>query len=327
MNDYETRRLERIKQNQKLLADLDIKPVTAKQPRNQDGTAPAKKRKIAPEKTAPSRTSARIAAVPEKPIYNDDEASKPVRLPRSAPKKGKESTSTGLGSLIKEEAEPLVPTKNIEEIQEGWTNWKPSGPPPTRDEFQVFHFDDHPDFTPNKSPEEMLREGCFGGSYYRPLKSRKLGIVISDDWQELPSEWISGLNPDTFLISPTYDADVNKFKVACGQSIEEWEAAGWISHEHDVRGWFQWYTRFFRGRRCEDDERQVSRWKKCVGETGRWRRMLLKKYMQLGVREVFDDGGDEDAPEVSPVMHQTCHHWAFEVRQEHLDAFWASGGK
>jgi hypothetical protein len=120
---------------------------------------------------------------------------------------------------------------------------------------------------------------------------------------------------------------VNKYKVACGQSIEEWEASGWIRHEYDVRGWFQWYSRFFQGRRCDDDERQVSRWKKCVGETGRWRRMLLKKYMQLGVREVFDDGANEDAPEVSPVMHQTCHHWAFEVRQEHLDKFWASGGR
>lgn len=41
--------------------------------------------------------------------------------------------------------------------------------------------------------------------------------------------------------------------------------------------------------------------------------MLLKRYMALGVREVFDDGADEDVPEVSPEMHQTCHHWTFEV--------------
>ncbi|KAF7197710.1 hypothetical protein HII31_00799 [Pseudocercospora fuligena] len=325
MNDYETRRLEKIKKNQKLLADLDIKPVFAKQPRNSDGTAPAKKRKIIQQHTAPSRTSARIAAVPVKPSYNDEEASKPISLPRSAPKKAKKNQSADLGSVINDE--PLVPTKDIDEIKAGWTNWKVDASSPTRDESQVFHFEDYPDFTPNKSPEEMLREGCFGGSYYRPLRSRKLGIVVENDWEELPKNWISGLNVETFLTSPTYDADVNKFKVACGQSIEEWEASGWISHEHDVRGWFQWYTRFFRGRRCDDDARQVSRWKKCVGETGRWRRMLLKKYMVLGVKEVFDDGGDEDAPEVSPVMHQTCHHWAFEVRQEHLDAFWASGGR
>ncbi len=53
--------------------------------------------------------------------------------------------------------------------------------------------------------------------------------------------------------------------------------------------------------------------------------MLLKKYVALGVREVFDDGADEDPPEVSPVMHQTCHHWAFEVRQNILDDYWSHG--
>jgi hypothetical protein len=157
------------------------------------------------------------------------------------------------------------------------------------------------------------------------LKSRKLGIVIEDDYKELPEAWTDGLDVSRYLTSPVYDAEVNKFKVACGQSIEEWEAAGWIDHDHDVRGWFQWYIRFLQGRRCNDDERQVSRWRKCVGETGRWRRMLLKKYMALGVRNVFDDGADEHTPKVSPVIHQTCHHWAFEVRQNILDEFWRSG--
>lgn len=129
---------------------------------------------------------------------------------------------------------------------------------------------------------------------------------------------------EKYLTSSTYDPEVNKFGVACGQSIEAWEASGWIKHEFDVRGWMQWYVRFFRGRRCEDDERQVSRWKKCVGETGRWRRMLLKKYGQMGVRTVWDDGEEEEGREVSPVMHQTCLHWAFEVRQEVLDEYWAN---
>ena len=78
------------------------------------------------------------------------------------------------------------------------------------------------------------------------------------------------------------------------------------------------------GRRCEDDERQVGRWRKCVGETGRWRRMLLKKYEAARVREVWDDG-EEEGKEVSPVVHQTCHHWAFEVRQGVLDEYWRSG--
>jgi hypothetical protein len=47
--------------------------------------------------------------------------------------------------------------------------------------------------------------------------------------------------------------------------------------------------------------------------------------MALNARELFDDGADEGVPEVSPVMHQTCHHWVFEVGQEVLDEFWRSG--
>lgn len=50
--------------------------------------------------------------------------------------------------------------------------------------------------------------------------------------------------------------------------------------------------------------------------------VLLKKYVQHGVREVFDDGEQEH--QVSPVMHQTCYHWAFEVRQDVLDEFYRS---
>jgi hypothetical protein len=321
MNDYETRRLEKIKKNQALLAELDIKPLPSKQPRSSTGKPLPKRRKL--EESTPSRTSARIAAAPVKLSYNEDIIAPPVILSRS---KSKQAKSTAPSTPA--EIESSLPPKDVEEIQAGWTTWKPVAPIPIRDDDNVFHFESHPEFTPNKSPEEMIREGCFGGSYYRPLRSRKLGITIRDDWRDdLPTSWTDGLRAGTFLTSPDYDPSVNKFKVSCGQSIEEWEAAGWISHEHDVRGWFQWYVRFFRGRRCEDDDRQVSRWKKCVGPTGRWRRMLLKKYMQSGVREVFDDGADEDAPEVSPVMHQTCLHWAFEVRQDHLDEYWASGGR
>lgn len=321
MNVYEIRRQEKIKKNQALLADLKIESVLPKQSHTKETSRPTKKRRLEP--TAPSRTSARIAAAPVKPSYDDDVDIKAVSLPRSAPKKQKTRGGQQLGSRVVEDTEPLVPSKNVDEIKAGWASWEPTASPPTRDDNRVFHFEDYLDFTPNKSPEEMLREGAFGGSYYRPLRSRKLGMVVEGDWTELPQEWIEGLPIETYLANPEYNPEINKFGVSCGQSIEEWEAAGWISHEHDVRGWFQWYTRFFRGRRCDDDERQVSRWKKCVGETGRWRRVLLKKYVAAGVREVFDDGEEEDTKQVSPVVHQTCHHWAFEVRQEHLDEAWA----
>lgn len=328
LNGFETRRLENIKRNGALLEHVE-KQARAIHNKVKIEEPAKKKRKI--ERTSlnlpASRSSARIASAPARPTYNEDALSS---APAATKQKGKSKAGKRRMSPSmlndEEEANPAaMPTKDIEELQASWTAWQPVASTPTRDEAGVFHFDSHSDFTPNRSPEEVLREGCFGGSYYRPLYSRKLGITISDDFQELPSAWIEELNTELYLTSPTYDPVINKFKVACGQSIEEWELAGWINHTYDVRGWFQWYCRFYIGRRCDDDERQVSRWKKCVGATGRWRRMLLKKYVSAGVREVFDDGGEEDQEEVSPVMHQTCHHWAFCVTQEVLDEYWRTG--
>jgi hypothetical protein len=131
--------------------------------------------------------------------------------------------------------------------------------------------------------------------------SKTLSTTIPSDFSDLPSEWISNLSPETYLTSPTPVPSTNKFRVLCGQSIEEWEVAGWIDYRFDPRGWFQWYTRFYQGRRCDDDVRQIGRWKRCVGPTGRWKRILLKRYKEKGIR-------DADAEEVSPVVHQTCHH-------------------
>ncbi|RYP62516.1 hypothetical protein DL771_009699 [Monosporascus sp. 5C6A] len=212
----------------------------------------------------------------------------------------------------------------------GWSSWELTEPPPTRDDEGTYHFALHPSFTPNKSPDAVIREGSFGGSYWRPLYSKKLRATISDHWRELQGSWTSGLSAPRYLISETYDPEVNKYGVTCGQRIEEGEAAGWTAHEYDVRGWFQWYYCFWMGRRCADDERQIGRWRKCVGETGRWRRILLKKYVQTGIRSVVDEheGEAEDVEErgdVSPVAHQTSHHWAWEVRQEALERFWRDG--
>ena len=39
--------------------------------------------------------------------------------------------------------------------------------------------------------------------------------------------------------------------------------------EVDPYGWFMWYCRFYLGRRCEDDERQIGRWKNCTGPKGK----------------------------------------------------------
>ncbi len=319
--DVEVLRLENLKYKAKLLSDLNLRsePVF-KSTRHDASTKQAtKKRRLDLDNTA-TRTSARIASSTLKPIYSE---SRDERVKLLEPKRGKKQArrSKIVQPEPSSEQKTLIPAKDVEEIRAGWTKWTVVAESPTRDGNGTFRFENFPNFTPNKSPEEMIREGCFGGSYFRPLKSKKLGILMENDWSELPEAWYGGLHIDKYLAGPQYDPEVNKFKVACGQSIEEWEASGWISYKHDIRGWFQWYCRFFMGRRCIDDERQISRWRKCVGETGRWRRMLLKKYVQMGVRDVFDDGEEEDQ-EVSPVMHQTCHHWAYQVRQEDLDSAW-----
>ncbi|KAH7310851.1 hypothetical protein B0I35DRAFT_79364 [Stachybotrys elegans] len=297
MADFAARRENNIKQNKLLLQGLGL-------PSAPETTVKGVKRKLKP---APTRQSKRLAK-DTTPRYDQ---------------------SPGEGSQ-EPQNEPLKPTSSkpaeldVVSIKAQWTAWKPEAEPPSRDTDGTFHFKSHPDFRPNKSPEEIIREGSFGGSYWRPLYSKRLGITIEDDWMELPASWTTGLDKDMFLTNPSYNPEANKYGVACGQSIEEWEAAGWIAHEHDVRGWFQWYCRFWMGRRCADDERQIGRWKKCVGEKGRWRRVLLKKYVVLGIRSVFDED-DGVGDDVSPVVHQTCHHWAYEVRQDALERFWATG--
>lgn len=329
--NFSARRLDNIKRNKALLEHLgaaaqgqivrDSTSASSRAVRQPAG----KKQRIEKPRAVPSRTSARIAATPVKPNYNDDDEDLAKGSRTRPAKQGKrQATEPSVKREASDAGEAQADSDmNVDEVQASWSSWTPSAPPPTRDEAGFFHFDSHPDFTPNKSPAEVVREGAFGGSYFRPLYSKKLGITISDD---CPASLAEDLDASYYLTSPTYNPEANKFKVACGQSIEQWEANGWINHQFDVRGWFQWYCRFFDGRRCGDDDRQVSRWKKCVGPTGRWRRMLLKKYMNSGVRTVWDDGEDEDAPEVSPVMHQTCHHWAFEVTQDVLDEYWSSGG-
>ncbi|KAM0372148.1 hypothetical protein ACHAPK_004720 [Fusarium culmorum] len=326
MADFAARRRENIEHNALLLKDIKlIIPKTEPLSTETKTISKTSKRKANPPR-APTRQSRRIAEAATKPTYDDDEVDD-TSLRRGAPrvKRGTKPTRA-LPESDSDHETDAEPSKDVDSMIAGWTAWEPECDEPVRNDDGTLRFETHPDFCPNKSPEEIIREGSFGGSYWRPLYSKRLKVTVKDDWKELPASWTAGLDVDTYLTSTTYDPEINKYGVQCGQSIEEWEAAGWIAHEYDVRGWFQWYCRFYMGRRCDDDERQISRWKKCVGETGRWRRILLKKYVTLGIRSVFaDDGEDEDGPDVSPVVHQTCHHWAYEVRQDALDRFWTDG--
>ena len=177
----------------------------------------------------------------------------------------------------------------------------------------TLRFDDQKDFRPNLSPAEVLRAGSFGGTYFRPIASSATGTVYTaaEAMEDVPKEWVKGL-PDSVLISDTYDKECNTFGVPCGGSLDMWESSGWIN-PIDPYGWFQWYCRFFQGRRCSDDERQIGRWLKSAGPKGRFRNQLIGKC--AAARKPFSDAS------VSPVIRQTLQHWGYNLTQGDSDAY------
>lgn len=105
----------------------------------------------------------------------------------------------------------------------------------------------HPDFKPMLTPKEMLELGVFGGVYMR------------DCVEEFPKEWFVKAkfqNKNSF----EHDPNLNFFKVGASQPLSVWRKKGWI-YKDDPRGWFQWYCRYYIGRRLpQEDERQIKRW-------------------------------------------------------------------
>jgi hypothetical protein len=102
----------------------------------------------------------------------------------------------------------------------------------------------HPDFCPDLAPAEMLELGVFGGKY------------MTDCTSEFPEEWFRNAK----LFHEHHLPELNYFGVNASQPLSYWRGRGWIYHE-DPRGWFQWYCRYYLGRRCADDARQIKRWK------------------------------------------------------------------
>jgi hypothetical protein len=103
----------------------------------------------------------------------------------------------------------------------------------------------HSDFRPHLTPKEMLKLGVFGGLYF------------GDTPREFPKSWFAQAK---ISLNRKPDKNLNYFGVLASQSLETWQKKGWI-YKDDPRGWFQWYCRYYLGRRGEDDERQIKRWK------------------------------------------------------------------
>lgn len=100
-----------------------------------------------------------------------------------------------------------------------------------------------PEFKPELTPKEMLKLGVFGGRY------------MTDCGKEFPG-WFKKAK-----LSKKRDPEINFFKVNASQPLSVWKAKGWINKQ-DPRGWFQWYCRYYQGRRTpEEDKRQIKRWK------------------------------------------------------------------
>ena len=107
-------------------------------------------------------------------------------------------------------------------------------------------------FAPDLTPKQMLEMGVFGGVYMR------------DCTDEFPKSWFEKAR----FAKGKRDPMVNFFEVNASQSLAEWRRKGWI-YDDDPRGWFQWYCRYYMGRRLPaEDERQIKRWKNMTRHIG-----------------------------------------------------------
>ena len=138
-----------------------------------------------------------------------------------------------------------------------------------------------PEFSPDLTPKQMLEMGVFGGKY------------MTDCRDEFPADWFKSAK-----LSPERpDARLNHFQILASKPLSYWRDKGWIYVE-DPRGWFQWYCRYFMGRRCEDDARQIKRWKNM-------RRHIAQ--VQKHCRQ-----GDETC---RPRQRQALLQWAYDSRK------------
>jgi hypothetical protein len=175
-------------------------------------------------------------------------------------------------------------------------------------------YKDYPDFKPNLSPRQIFKMGSFGGTYFRTIESSVTGKTHNGKIaiREYPSSWFKDINIDTHVISQNYDKNINKYKVKCGSSLEDWENNNWIIKQ-DPYGWFQWYCRFYQGRRTKDDERQIKRWLGLAGPNGRFKKRLMNLIIQK--KKNFND------PTVSPVIRQVLLHWGCQLTQSDLNKY------
>lgn len=139
-----------------------------------------------------------------------------------------------------------------------------------------------PGFNPQLTPVEMLRLGVFGGKY------------MTDCREEFPKSWFEHAKLSPQKRNPS----LNWFGINASQPLSIWRKKGWI-HPDDPRGWFQWYCRYYMGRRMpEEDARQIKRWKQ-----------INRHVIQL------KSNCDEGDLSCRRRQRQALLHWAYDSRR------------
>lgn len=140
----------------------------------------------------------------------------------------------------------------------------------------------HPEFKAELSPKDLLALGVFGGKYMTDCRS------------EFPEDWFK----DAKLASGDKDIELNYYNVDASLPLKAWQEKGWIN-ELDPRGWFQWYCRYYYGRRVEDEDlRQIKRWKAMKRHVG-----AVKKNCEKGDLSCRKK------------QRQALLHWAYDSRK------------
>jgi len=171
------------------------------------------------------------------------------------------------------------------------------------------HFKDYPDFLPNLTPMEMFKLGSFGGTYWRPIYSKVAKKNLKNIHKKYPKSWWKGV-PEDHLSSKEYDKKKNKYGVKVGTSLQFWEKKGWINIQHPY-GWVHWYCDFYKGKRCDDDDRQVKRWRNLAGGRGRFMRFLVTQIIKK--KSKWND------VTVSPKIRQVLQHWGYKLTKKDFD--------
>lgn len=143
----------------------------------------------------------------------------------------------------------------------------------------------HPDFKPELTPKQMLALGVFGGVYMR------------DCIKEFPKDWFTRARFQKKGIYK-HDPNLNFFGANASQPLSVWRKKGWI-YKEDPRGWFQWYRRYYMGRRIPgEDERQIKRWRAIVRHIAQIKKHCRHKDLKC-----------------RPVQRQAILHWAYDSRK------------